>query len=482
MKKIIFFLFAAMLATACCKQTTSSAYLETATEASRVSVTGGEICGYIENGVYTYKGIPYAKAARFMAPEDPAPWEGVRSCRSYGPTAPQGPRMGWQDDKQAFAYHWDDGYQGEDCQRVNVWTQGICDGKKRPVMVWLHGGGFHSGSGQEQTAYDGYSLAKNHDVVLVSLNHRLNCLGFLDLSDFGEQYEASANAGMLDIVKALEWVKQNAEQFGGDPDNVTIFGQSGGGGKVTMCLSMPSAKGLFHKAIVQSGSIREIMQKKYSTMLGRMTAEELGLNASNIAQIAEVPYTQLYDACERARVRLVEIMKAEGAMPENFLNSLLIGTEPVVDGKYIPVSPDTEEAMEFSKDVPVLIGTTHHEFTVGQDDPIFKPLAISHVNARSSYCNAPVWMYQFDWESPVMDGVLGSCHCMDIPFVFDNVARYNTMTGGADDAIALGHRISKLWTSFARNGKPEAKGMPEWTPYTQDSPLTMHFDIKSELK
>lgn len=480
MKKILSLAFAVAALGACCQQ--PSAVLETSTEASTVSVTGGQICGFIENGIYTYKGVPYAEAGRFMAPQDPTPWEGVRSCRAYGPTAPQAERTGWRDDKQAFAYNWNDGFPGEDCLCVNVWTPGINDGKKRPVMVWLHGGGFHSGSGQEQAAYDGNSLAKNHDVVLVSLNHRLNCLGFLDLRDFGERYEASANAGMLDIVKALEWVRDNAETFGGDPGNVTIFGQSGGGGKVTTTMAMPSAKGLFHKAIVQSGSITTVMEEKYSKMLGKLTVEELGLKASNIQEIETVPYKTLYEACESARVKMSDVMKAEGAMPANFLCMLLIGTEPTVDGKYLPYQPGTQEAMEFSKDIPTMIGTTHHEFTVGMDDPIFKPLAVEQVQARSSYCNAPVWFYQFDWESPVLDGALGSGHCMDIPFVFDNVARYNTMTGGRAQDIKLGHRISTLWTSFARTGKPSSRGIPTWTPYTESSPRILHLNSHSELR
>ncbi|MCQ2140337.1 MAG: carboxylesterase family protein [Bacteroidales bacterium] len=482
MKRIVTILAGVVLLSACCHQKAPSAYLETSTEASKVAVTGGEIAGFIENGIYTYKGVPYAEAQRFMAPTDPTPWEGVRSCRAYGPTAPQAERMGWRDDKQAFAYNWNDGFPGEDCLRVNVWTPGIGDAKKRPVMVWLHGGGFHSGSGQEQAAYDGNSLAKAYDVVVVTLNHRLNCLGFLDLRDFGQKYEASANAGMLDIVKALEWVKANAEAFGGDPSNVTIFGQSGGGGKVTTTMAMPSAKGLFQKAIVQSGSITTVMEEKYSRMLGSLTVKELGLNAATIEQIETVPYKELYDACERARVVMMEQMKADGTLPSNILCWLLVGTEPTVDGKYLPSQPGTPESMEVSKNIPTMIGTTMHEFTVGQADEIFKPLAVEQVKARSAYGCAPVYFYQFDWESPVLDGALGSGHCMDIPFVFDNVARYNTMTGGRDEDIELGHRISALWASFARDGKPVAKGIPAWTPYSEESPLTMHLNTKSELR
>ena len=201
----------------------------------------------------TYKGIPYAEAARYEEPHAPKAWQGIRSSRSYGPCCPQEFRSTWLMDNAAYSSRWDDGYPGEDCQRVNIWTPGL-DGKKRPVMVWIHGGGFSTGSGQEQPAYDGNSLAKKGDVVVVSLNHRLNVLGFLNLSSFGPRYQHSANLGILDIIEALKWVKNNIANFGGDPDNITIFGQSGGGRKVSTLCCTPRAQGLFEKAIVQSGS------------------------------------------------------------------------------------------------------------------------------------------------------------------------------------------------------------------------------------
>lgn len=190
----------------------------------------GQVAGYIENGVYIYKGIPYAKAERFMPPTAPDSWEGIRSSRAYGPTCPQAKRTGWYSDESAFSFNWDDGFPDEDCLRVNIWTPGVGDGKKRPVMVWLHGGGYAAGSGQELPSYDGTNLAKEGDVVVVTLNHRLNVLGFLDLSAFGGKYAQSGNVGLLDLVAALQWVNKNIEAFGGDPSNVTIFGQSGGGG------------------------------------------------------------------------------------------------------------------------------------------------------------------------------------------------------------------------------------------------------------
>ena len=212
-------------------------------DAPVVETEAGKVIGYIRNGINTFKGIPYAEttagANRFMPPVKPKPWTGVRSSRQFGFVAPQALRSGWANDEEAFMFSWDDGVQGEDCLRINLWTPGINDGKKRPVMVWLHGGGFEAGSGQELKSYDGENLARRGDVVVVSLNHRLNVLGYLNLAQFGDRYAPSANAGMLDIVAALEWVRDNIAGFGGDPKTVTIFGQSGGGGKVSVLMGMP---------------------------------------------------------------------------------------------------------------------------------------------------------------------------------------------------------------------------------------------------
>lgn len=270
-------------------------------EASTVAETeAGKVSGYIDNGVYIYKGIPYATAERFMPPVPVEKWEGVRSSRAYGPTCPQAERAGWRSDEIAFAFDWDDGYPGEDCLRVNIWTKGLDKQQKRPVMVWLHGGGYSAGSGQELPGYDGANLARKGDVVVVTLNHRLNVLGFLDLSAYGEKYAQSGNVGLLDLVAALKWVHNNIANFGGDPDNVTIFGQSGGGGKVSTLLATPAAKGLFHKAIVQSGSMLRTMESSYSRRIGAATVEILGLKSHNIDQIKEVPYKELLAAGEKA--------------------------------------------------------------------------------------------------------------------------------------------------------------------------------------
>ena len=452
--------------------------LETSAKLSTVQTRSGAVAGYIEDGVYTYKGIPYAKAERFQPAVDPDPWEGVRASRAYGPTCPQGARTGWYDDDQAFAMHWDDGFPDEDCLRVNVWTAGINDGGKRPVMVWLHGGGFSAGSGQEQIGYDGANLARDHGVVVVSLNHRLNVLGFLDLSGFGARYATSGNVGMTDIVKALEWVRDNISAFGGDPANVTIFGQSGGGGKVSTLLAMPAAQGLFGKAIVESGSILEALPQKWSRRIGAATARRLGINPAHIAEIEQVPYATLLAAYDAAVAEVRAEAEQDGELPANFLNQLIFGTRPVVDGAVLPNQPGAPASLAMSKDIPVIIGTTYHEFTRDQEDPIFKPLAIQQAADRTAAGCAPVYFYQFTWESPVLDGAFGSTHCIEIPFVFDNVALHRTFTGGGEDAVELGHRVSRLWTNFAKTGVPSASGMPDWEPY----PATMILNIHSELR
>ena len=269
-------------------------------ETAIVETGSGKVAGYIRKGIFTFKGIPYAatteSAARFQPPVKRAPWTGVRSSRHYGYVAPQAARAGWANDEESFLFTWDDGIQNEDCLHLNIWTPKINAGGKRPVMVWLHGGGYAAGSGQELLSYDGENLARRGDVVVVSLNHRLNVLGYLDLSKYGDKYAASANVGMLDIVAALEWVRDNIAAFGGDPGSVTIFGQSGGGGKVSVLMGMPAAKGLFHRAIVESGSTLKVRTQESSQKLADLIVAELGLTSATIDQIQSMPYAQLLKA------------------------------------------------------------------------------------------------------------------------------------------------------------------------------------------
>ena len=498
----------------CCSSGEDSGILASSSVAV-AQTANGKVAGYIQDGVTIFKGIPYAKANRFEAPVQADSWEGIRSCRQYGPVSPQGARSGWANDEIAFAFNWNDGVQGEDCLRLNVWTPAL-DSRKRPVMVWLHGGGYSAGSGQELPSYDGTSLAFAEDVVVVSINHRLNVLGFLDLSAYGETYAKSANAGLLDIVASLKWVRDNIAAFGGDPSNVTIFGQSGGGGKVTTLLATPCAKGLFHKAIVQSGSMLRTMESKYSRKIGIATVRNLGLDASSIDKISEVPYGELLAAGEKA----IAQVKAEA--DRDGVASFIFGWAPTVDGAVLPSQPFDPQAPAISADIPMIIGTTRHEFSMttyvpalrnaGREevigilkgrygegterflelfakaypgskpadmldaDFVFRPGAIEQALRKSLQGAAPVYMYMFNWESPVLDGILRSTHCMEIPFVFNNADRHASMTGGGAQAMKLASKMSHCWAEFARCGKPSAEGLPEWEPFEAEKRAVMFFD------
>lgn len=498
----------------CCSSGEDSGILASSSVAV-AQTANGKVAGYIQDGVTIFKGIPYAKANRFEAPVQADSWEGIRSCRQYGPVSPQGARSGWANDEIAFAFNWNDGVQGEDCLRLNVWTPAL-DSRKRPVMVWLHGGGYSAGSGQELPSYDGTSLAFAEDVVVVSINHRLNVLGFLDLSAYGETYAKSANAGLLDIVASLKWVRDNIAAFGGDPSNVTIFGQSGGGGKVTTLLATPCAKGLFHKAIVQSGSMLRTMESKYSRKIGIATVHNLGLDASSIDKISEVPYGELLAAGEKA----IAQVKAEA--DRDGVASFIFGWAPTVDGAVLPSQPFDPQAPAISAEIPMIIGTTRHEFSMttyvpalrnaGREevigilkgrygegterflelfakaypgskpadmldaDFVFRPGAIEQALRKSLQGAAPVYMYMFNWESPVLDGILRSTHCMEIPFVFNNADRHASMTGGGAQAMELASKMSHCWAEFARCGKPSAEGLPEWEPFEAEKRAVMFFD------
>ena len=496
--------------------------LLTSSQATVVQTVSGKVAGYFDDGIYTYKGIPYAKAERFMPPVPADPWEGIRSSRAYGPTCPQGKRTGWYSDELAFSFSWDDGFPDEDCLRVNIWTPGINDGKKRPVMVWLHGGGYSSGSGQELPSYDGRNLADKGDVVVVTLNHRLNVLGFLDLSAYGEKYSRSGNAGLLDLVAALDWIQKNITKFGGDASNVTIFGQSGGGGKVSTLLATPDAKGMFHKAIVQSGAMLRTMESRWSRRIGAAVVEELGISPCKIDEMKNVPYDKLLAAGEKAIARIKPEAEKEGYA------AFIFGWAPIVDGSVLPRQPFDPQAPEQSKEIPIMIGTTLHEFTAStyvpemrtisheeaegylkrtygnrtaefvelfkdtysgyepkdliDTDFIFRPNAVELANIKFRQGGAPVYTYLFAWESPVMDGILRSTHCMEIPFVFNNADVHASMTGGSEEAVALADIMSQAWINFARRGNPNTEELPQWPAYDNSDGATMFFDNTCEVK
>jgi para-nitrobenzyl esterase len=521
MKKFLVLLFISLII-----HSISTAQIQTGENVAVNNTTSGKVRGYIHSSIYTYKGIPYAESKRFEAPQKPKSWQGIRSSMSYGPVAPlMTPTTSVQDESEfVFNHNW--GFTNEACQVLNVWTPGISDGKKRPVLFWIHGGGYTAGSSLELPSYDGESLAKKGDVVVVSINHRLNILGFLDLSAYGEKYQHSANASILDMKAALEWVKENIANFGGDPGNVTIFGQSGGGAKVNNLLAMPSAKGLFHKAINQSGAFRSNMLDKQATQaIAAEVLKALNLEAADVDKLQSISYAQLTEAGNKALKVIADKMKAEGKPAQGFG----LGWGPSVDGNDLPYQLFSKEAFELSKDVPLLIGTVKNEFAVfavgamnnatmdqireyikkqyGDKadayiaavkkaypddtkpsdmisiDATFRPGAIVQANEKSSLKGgAPVYMYLFTWQSPVMDGKYKAVHCMELPFVFNNIHRCEEMTGGTKEAYALAEKVSSAWINFARTGNPNHKGLPNWPAYNLSNTATMHFNNKCELK
>jgi para-nitrobenzyl esterase len=489
-----------------------------------VETRSGKLRGALRDGVYGFKGIPYGKdtggAARFL-PAQPFPaWKGVRSALTYGPCCPQVVRGGWKSDETAFIYDWDDGYPGEDCLRLNIWSGGL-GGKPRPVMFWIHGGGYEAGSSQELPAYDGERLARRGDVVFVSVNHRLGPFGFLDLSQLGgARYGLSGNAGQLDLVTALEWVRDNIAAFGGDPGNVTIFGQSGGGAKVSTLMAMPAAKGLFHKAIVQSGSLLNVGDTSYTKRLAEAVLKVLDIAPADLDKLAAAPAMALVAAGDAAKK----------AMPKAPPGTINLGWAPVVDGQAIPGPTWAGGAPAMSANVPMIIGTNLNEYspslgnpaleettedkarataaTIGgaseaawaafrAADPAARPVeilsrivsaqfrvpAVVQAQAKAKQGGAPAYLYRFDYNpQTVLDGRVRSFHCAEMAYAFDNIDRCLNSTGGTAEARALSAQMADAWLAFARTGNPNHKGLPNWPPVSPSAIPNMLFDTRSAVR
>jgi len=478
------------------------------TNTAGVQTTAGKVRGLVRYGVNQFYGIPYAAstagANRFMPPAKPASWTGVRDCFQVGERAPQdeeGPIS------EVFSLDRREP-MGEDCLKVNVYTPGL-DNRRRPVMVWLHGGGFSGGSGN-WLLYDGTNLARKEDVVMVGVNHRLNLFGFLYLADLGgEKWANAGNAGMQDIVAALTWIKENIAAFGGDPDRITIFGQSGGGGKVCTLMAMPFAKGLFHRAIAMSGSAFRGTTRQNATKAAEEFLARLGLKSNQLDELQKMPWRQLREAFE----------KRPGIQG--------LATGPVVDGKSLPTDQWYPGAPDVSTIVPFMQGSVETEDAwtepvpplempeedmltrvrriTRNDEGKAKELVVLYRKTHPGISNTDVWLimnadntrranaqalaelkvtqgkaadyqYYFTWRSPVHKGQMKSFHTLDIPFVLYNVDIAASMTGSGQERYALAHKMSAAWAAFARTGNPNHPDLPNWPAFSLKDRATMIFN------
>nr|WP_277395692.1 carboxylesterase family protein [Aggregatibacter actinomycetemcomitans] len=346
-----------------------------------VSTQAGEIQGYIQNEILTYKGIPYATAERFMPPKPVANWQGAKMALTYGDVCPQVPMGG-----RSFFFTGPEMTESEQCLNLNVWAPKN-DGKKRAVMVWIHGGGFQSGASNDLDSYDGANLAKTGDVVVVSVNHRLNAMGFLDLSAYGGKYKDSGNVGMQDLVAALEWVKANIDQFGGDPNNVTIFGESGGGAKVLTLMAMPSAKGLYHKAVVESGAVQKmgmtLTSQKASRRVAELTLANLGVKSTALEKLNNFTPAQINEAAIKANLQTAK----ELGLTDLYNRNTALSWAPTLDGKVIPQEPVGEKYPDIAKDIPLLIGSNLTEW---ESFPLQLDLANSQKDNRFTWTEVQV--------------------------------------------------------------------------------------------
>ena len=464
---------------------------------TQVTVTGGTLTGRVTDDVYVYLGVPYARATERFVPATEATWDGVLEATSYGPISPQ----------QSF-FGGNDG-QDNDCLNLNIWTNGVNDGARRPVMVWYHGGGMTSGSANDAQT-NGRNLAAQEDVVVVTVNHRLGAMAYLDLSEYGEKYARSGNVGVLDMIASLQWIHDNIDRFGGDPDNVTIFGQSGGGAKVLALMTSPYAKGLFHKAINQSGATNTLgpvfATEEMARRVTELTLQSLNITADNIEQLQSISFNELNTAGSAALQQVAEEFRIESP----FGGSWSFEWMPYVDGDIIPTHPVLEEGFaESGRDIPLLIGSNLNEwnFSMGgvpQDDAatlaalrqtygdraeqILEAFKTAYPNVavgnatvvdtmlraplleisrhKADQGGAPVYSYMLTYGAPQ------SVHGTEIPLIFDN-------TTAANEAMAATMR--GIWAQFARTGSPAIEGLPAWDAFTRENGAVMVLDNECYL-
>jgi para-nitrobenzyl esterase len=483
-----------------------------------VTTTNGPVRGYLDQGLNIFKGLRYGAPPigplRFQPPQKPAPWTEPADAVALGAPAiqigvPPGETTGGRSAGDPPA----PGQPGtdEDCLFINVWTPGLSG--KRPVMVWLHGGGFAAGSGGA-AMYDGAALARRGDVVTVTVNHRLNVFGYLHLAELGG-HPSSGQAGMLDIVAVLEWVRDNIAAFGGDPANVTIFGESGGGAKVSMLLAMPAAKGLFHRAIIQSGPGLRAVATAKATETARKLLALLNIAPGDLGKLETLPAADIQAAA-------AEASKGETVMG---------GFAPCIDGAALPRDPFHPDAPAVSADVPVMVGTNKDEATLflladpkfgemTEDDlkrraeravgdkaraviaalkrafPDYSPShlaaalqtatmmwlgSITLAERKAAQGAAPVYMYLLTWETPVARGRLKCPHALEIPLVFDNVEAARNFVGRGNEPQVLAEQMAEAWLAFARTGDPNVAGAATWPAYDAKARATMVFDLESRV-
>ena len=475
----------------------------------------GKVQGYILDGVYTYLGIPYGASTagenRFMPPQEPESWEGIRPALFYGNDAPQGHENKWKNNSGTFTDHWNYYDYSEDCLNLNVWTPAP-DGKKRPVLVWMHGGGFAAGNSIEQDGYHGANLSRSGDIVFVSVNHRLNVFGFSDLSSAGPEFAHSGNVGVLDLVAALQWVHNNIENFGGDPGNVTIMGQSGGGAKVCDVLAMPCAEGLVHKVVGLPGNAITASDPEASKALGAAILQKVG---GDVKKLQEMPWEEYYAL-------------ANGVAAEMGAGGMMGGFAPIADGEILPKEFFADKNAASAK-VPLMLCTTTSEFALSKENPTLeaisfddavkmvsenfgqpkakealealqkafpkkKPIELINMmvaqrtnvlataDAKYAQGGAPVYLAWFDYNAPLWGGRIRAFHCADICYWFKNTDLMVTHTGGGAEPRGVSDQMSEALLAFMRTGNPNCKAIPDWPAYTPEEAATMIFDVKSQVR